>query len=83
MHYVEINGDFCWCRIWFGNFKRRLLCGTIDGGQRMEKVQVGIVFFNIFHQRRNVFLDPEQNTTCVHELDIDVLEYSAPEPRVT
>ena len=83
MHHVKINGDFGRGCVRFCHLECCLLRRTIDGRESIEEVQCCIVFFDVFHQRWNIFLNPKQHTACIHELDVDVFERTVPEPSIT
>src|SRR3546814_20741301 len=57
----------------------RLFRRPIDRDQRGFKRQIDAVAFDIVHQRRDIFLDPEQHTAVIMKRDVDSAEH-APAP---
>src|SRR3546814_9178336 len=52
----------------------RELAWAVDRHQRGFEVQMRVITFDIFHQRRNIDRDPEQHGAAGVELDVYVFE---------
>ena len=80
MHHVKLHLDPLNRGVRLCHIEPRLLGRAIDRHQRVKEVQMGIIFFDVFHQGRYVVLNPEQNTTGIVEMDVDVFEHTATVP---
>src|ERR1700730_18155226 len=59
-----------------------LLRGTVDPDETAIEVEAHAIFLNIFHQRRDIILDGEEQGAGDVKLDGCVLKVSVPEPLI-
>ena len=78
MHHVKIHLDPLNRRIRLGHVEPSLLGRAVNRNKVVKEIQRGIVFFNIFHQRRHIVLDPKEHTTSIVETDVDILKHACP-----
>ena len=78
--HVETGFNGFSCPIGLGLGEPGSLGRAIHAGQAMLEMQLRLVFLDVLHQRRDIFLDPEQHRTGVEEIDLDVLQPPGPVP---
>jgi len=77
MEHVELVGLLAL----FG-LEYRDLPAAIHGLEVGTEIEADAVRVDIFHQRRNVFLDPEQDAAGIMELDVDIFQNAAGAPGI-
>ncbi len=82
VNHVELAADFDIVTSIILGGKPCGLVGAVDAGQRVAKVELGLVFVDVLHQRGHVIGHAEQHRTGVVEFHIDVVQTAFPIPVV-
>ena len=82
MDHVELHLNLSGRGVGLGHSEPRLFRLPINRLEIVKEVQIDAVFLHIALKGGDVILDPEQNATCIHEINRDVLEHARARPMI-